>query len=578
MAKKKKGGVVLKTPGAGGTKSGGTPAPVAEAKPDEAAPETELPTEASPRAPAPAQGGRKKKRRRVSSGAAAAAEANDDDEDDANEGAGASAASSVIAAGNENGSCPTKPWSSPASRTEAQAALAWLVWPLSPQTFLTEYWEKKPLHLKRNRRDYYEGLFSKAELDRKMKDGMEARYGERINLARFDDKTGKKIDLNKGERGTPAKIAEVKEAWASGATMQVMHPQQFHEPVRATLTSLERSFGSVFGANCYLTPNKSQGLAPHFDDVEVFMLQLEGSKRWRLNEPPDGEEYPLPRDYSRDFLPSEIGTQLVDCILETGDLLYLPRGTVHQGVAQASTSSSSTASADFSHHLTVSAYQRNAWCNLLEKALSGALERAAGESSEFREGLPVNYLSYMGSWHDLGNPGEEGQHKGSKREAFIRHVKGLISRLQEFVELDEVCDELSVDFMAQRLPPVRSENQEKQEQAEVTLDSRVRWVDASAVRPVLSQEPETGEATVVIFHSCANQCDLHMCKDVEAEEEIGTLRYEASIFLPGLRALCSLGEATIRCGDLPLKDEDDRVALIENLMEAGLLEFAPGQQ
>ena len=42
-------------------------------------------------------------------------------------------------------------------------------------------------------------------------------------------------------------------------------------------------------AKVYITPPGCQGFAPHFDNVEVFMLQLEGSKRWQLHKPPPGE-------------------------------------------------------------------------------------------------------------------------------------------------------------------------------------------------------------------------------------------------------------------------------------------------
>jgi ribosomal protein L16 Arg81 hydroxylase len=37
--------------------------------------------------------------------------------------------------------------------------------------------------------------------------------------------------------------------------------------------------------------------APHYDDVEVFILQLEGKKKWKLYSPPPSDE--LPREYSR---------------------------------------------------------------------------------------------------------------------------------------------------------------------------------------------------------------------------------------------------------------------------------------
>ena len=35
----------------------------------------------------------------------------------------------------------------------------------------------------------------------------------------------------------------------------------------------------------YLTPPETQGFAPHYDDIEAFILQLEGKKRWRVYAP-----------------------------------------------------------------------------------------------------------------------------------------------------------------------------------------------------------------------------------------------------------------------------------------------------
>jgi ribosomal protein L16 Arg81 hydroxylase len=51
------------------------------------------------------------------------------------------------------------------------------------------------------------------------------------------------------------------------------------------MENLESFFGTLVGANVYITPGGSQGLSPHHDDVEVFILQLEGEKHWRLYKP-----------------------------------------------------------------------------------------------------------------------------------------------------------------------------------------------------------------------------------------------------------------------------------------------------
>jgi len=46
---------------------------------------------------------------------------------------------------------------------------------------------------------------------------------------------------------------------------------------------MEDKFGCLVGANAYLTPPNSQGLAPHWDDVEVWRFILKSSPAIELN-------------------------------------------------------------------------------------------------------------------------------------------------------------------------------------------------------------------------------------------------------------------------------------------------------
>ena len=50
-----------------------------------------------------------------------------------------------------------------------------------------------------------------------------------------------------------------------------------------------KHFETVHLTDCYnfsyLTPPGSQGFAPHYDDIEAFVVQLEGRKHWRLYNP-----------------------------------------------------------------------------------------------------------------------------------------------------------------------------------------------------------------------------------------------------------------------------------------------------
>lgn len=65
--------------------------------------------------------------------------------------------------------------------------------------------------------------------------------------------------------------------------------------------------------------------------MEVFILQLEGSKKWKLYFPPEGQD--LPKEYSPDFDQSEIGSPAYEPHLKQGDFMYFPRGTIHQAKA-----------------------------------------------------------------------------------------------------------------------------------------------------------------------------------------------------------------------------------------------------
>lgn len=84
----------------------------------------------------------------------------------------------------------------------------------------------------------------------------------------------------------------------------------------------------------------------------------------------------------------------LDVILEPGDLLYMPRGWIHQGITLPGN--------EHSLHLTVSAMQQWAWVDYLELLIPEALEAAAHSetSTSLREGLPRNFLDYMGAMHD----------------------------------------------------------------------------------------------------------------------------------------------------------------------------------
>lgn len=264
----------------------------------------------------------------------------------------------------------------------------------------------------------------------------------------------------------PVTFADYDRLYRDGCTVQALQPQHYHAPMTQLITQLERLFGGLVGANCYLTPPRSQGLAPHYDDVEVFVLQLEGTKAWRLYHPSRS----LPREHSGDFAREEIGEPFQELELQPGDLMFLPRGCIHE----ARTSDLGSA------HMTISVYQKTAFFDFLSQLFPIALQAAfdSDETEAFRKGLPLNYLSYCGSAGKLadelrekgmpiddsektadGEPisaAEPTRTRSQLREGMKAQVRSLLTQLQPILEshIDACADEMSRDFMQSRLPPL----------------------------------------------------------------------------------------------------------------------------
>ena len=160
-------------------------------------------------------------------------------------------------------------------------------------------------------------------------------------------------------------------------------------------------------------------------------MQIEGKKRWKLYKPLKQSEY-LPRYSSRNFDESELGEPILDKVVSAGDLLYLPRGTIHQAMALDT----------YSLHITVSVYQRNSWCDFFEKLLPQALKRATKRDIRFREGVPMNYLSYIGCQYD-----------NFRKDSFKTLVMKLFVELLEYIDVDHAADLMAKRHIHDSLPP-----------------------------------------------------------------------------------------------------------------------------
>jgi bifunctional lysine-specific demethylase and histidyl-hydroxylase NO66 len=122
----------------------------------------------------------------------------------------------------------------------------------------------------------------------------------------------------------------VLELYDDGATMVLQGLQLTDPALGRAANNVALALDQPVQINAYLTPANAHGLELHFDFHDVFVLQLDGSKRWRVWEPLPRTRDPV-KTRARIPLPTldELGEPLLDLTLTTGDCLYLPRGFPH---------------------------------------------------------------------------------------------------------------------------------------------------------------------------------------------------------------------------------------------------------
>lgn len=436
------------------------------------------------------------------------------------------------------------------STEEAKKIFECMIHPVKPDKFFKELWERKPLLVRRHLENYNDGWFSTAELDRILRQE-NIQFGVNLDVTTFTD--------GKRETHNPAGRAFAPVVWdfyQNGCSVRMLNPQTYSRNVWKLLSVLQEYFGCCAGANVYLTPPGTQGFAPHYDDIEAFILQLEGKKYWRLYNPRNDSEN-LPRFSSGNFSEEEIGEPILDVVLEPGDLLYFPRGTIHQGKALEDV---------HSLHITVSCYQKNTWGDLLEKLVPRALQVAIDEDVEFRKGLPRDYMNYMG----IANSDID----SAPRKAFLRKVQQLMTKLISYAPVDAASDQMAKQFIHDSLPPVLSEAEKS---CSVHGDGE-RWdKDKQCVVGAAEMEPDTmikiirkgvlrlltEDDDVRIYHSLDNARVYH-----GNEPQYIDISAEAG---PAVEYLIHSYPDFVTIDSLPLGTLDEKIAIASVLYDHGLL-------
>ncbi len=184
---------------------------------------------------------------------------------------------------------------------------------ITPATFLRNYWHKKPL-LIRQALPAMQPLLSRKELfDMAQRDDVESRLVTHFDRA-WQIKSGPFGKLPSTKRDLWTLLVQGVNLHHDGADALL---RQFNFIPDARLDDLMISYATDGG-----------GVGPHFDSYDVFLLQAQGQRRWRIGAQRDLSLVDgMPLKILRNFEPQQ------EFVLEAGDMLYLPPHYAHEGVA-----------------------------------------------------------------------------------------------------------------------------------------------------------------------------------------------------------------------------------------------------
>ena len=186
---------------------------------------------------------------------------------------------------------------------------------LTPRQFLSRHWQKKPLLIRQAIPGFLGPLTREMFLRLATDPALETRLVER---------QGRQWTLDHGPFSRRALAALPQRNW----TLLI----QGLNHVRAEADDLLRRFSFIpyarFDDVMASFAVTGGGVGPHLDSYDVFLLQGAGKRRWRIGIPESTEmQEGLPLKILRRFRPQQ------EWVLEPGDMLYLPPGYAHEGVA-----------------------------------------------------------------------------------------------------------------------------------------------------------------------------------------------------------------------------------------------------
>ncbi len=388
-----------------------------------------------------------------------------------------------------------------------------LINPIPKQDFLRENWEQEALIIKRNNRAYYQKLFTIEEVDR---------------VLHFHRPTGHSIRIVKNQEPMLAgkyenfdgslNLNQIYAAYSDGYTVVINEIERFHPAIKELCQKVREELHHHVVGNMYLTPPHQKALLPHYDTHDVLVIQVHGSKEWKIYDAP--VETPLHNSFQPVFREADLsGVRTV--LLEAGDFMYMPRGVPHHALTHD----------ESSLHLTIGVHPKQ-WVDLLAETL----QVVALQNKDFRKALPVGY---------------QDSENFSEREiaALMAHFQQLMDVFRHQANPRSGFQLLKNKFDAEATIPGDGHFAQLDQRVNLTLESEM--IVRSGLRCQVFAE---GNVARISFPGNTIKGPSHIAD---------ALSYIAE------------AEGSFVIKDLPFLSDNNKLKLVQRLVRGGLLKLSP---
>lgn len=186
---------------------------------------------------------------------------------------------------------------------------------LSLEQFLTQYWQKKPVLLKNGFKAFIDPLTADELAGLALEEDIESRVVSCAN-GEWDLHTGPFTEFSHFGDSDWTLLVQAVDHWHPPAA-QLLQPFRFIPNWR--IDDLMVSFSAPGG-----------GVGPHLDQYDVFIVQGEGKRHWRVGMPDNSLQQLCPHPRLLQVSPF---VSCIDVITEPGDILYIPPGCPHEGTS-----------------------------------------------------------------------------------------------------------------------------------------------------------------------------------------------------------------------------------------------------